>query len=210
MSAEPLFDVPFAWPTDRRSVRTEGPDWRQTACLDWSSGEPYMRILGFRQAADILAGHVRDTKSDQDALIFPFLYMWRQHIELALKQLIVDADQLLDHDEPIPTGHNLASLWGRCRRCLEAIDPPSSAKELNNVEHVIGELHAMDPRGDAFRYARSRAGDATLEGIARLSFADIAAALEPVANFLSGAGDLVSEELSNKRDFEREFSPDWS
>jgi len=110
--------------------------------------------------------------------------MWRQHIELALKQIIVEADKLLDQPERIPTGHNLASLWQRCRRSLEAIDPPSEQAELDNVEHVIAELHAMDPRGDAFRYAVSRTGDKTLAGIARLSFADINAALEPLANSL--------------------------
>lgn len=198
-------DEPLVWPSDKRSIHGEGSDWRQTASLGWSRGDAYMRIRGFRMAAELLAEHVREHRSDQDALIFPFLYNWRQHIELVLKLLIVKAEALHDIDGETPSGHNLDSLW---RRCRQAVEPKGSKHELDNVELVIGELHAMDPRGDAFRYARSRTGDPNLHAVERLSFAEISTTLAGVANFLEAADTVISVELDNKRDFEREYAED--
>jgi len=65
-------------------------------------------------------------------------------------------------------GHELAGLWSRCRASLETIG--ASEDELNNVGTAIDELHAMDPRGEAFRYARSRDGSETLANVESLSY----------------------------------------
>lgn len=198
-------DGDYPWPSTRRSLRGEGSDWRQTASLGWNRGGWYPRIRGFRIAAELLAAHVSEHRREQDGLIFPFLYNWRQHIELALKQLIVETEQLLDLQRDLPKGHNLRSLWARWRSGLVQ-GGHGSVGELDNVEALISELHALDPYGDAFRYPLSLDGLPTLKAVDRLSFDRISEAVVPVANFLEAAAMAISVELETKQDFERQLT----
>src|SRR5213595_4186103 len=119
----PSFDLePPVWPNRDHSIHGGCSDWRQTACLGWSRGRWYARVHGFRIAAELLAQHVANYGTEQDGLIFPFLFNWRQHIELALKEIILEAELLLDEEErSSPTGHNLDLLWQRCRKALEHV-----------------------------------------------------------------------------------------
>jgi hypothetical protein len=202
-------DQEIAWPSTARSLYGEGTHWSQTACLNWGRGEWYARIRGFRQAAEMIAAYIAEHRHDQDGLIFPFLYNWRQHLELALKQLIVESERLRDVTNKAPFGHNLEQLWSRCRASLEAVGG-ASKDELHNVGAVIDELHAMDQYGDAFRYPRSKDGSATLADVDQLSFDRINDALVAVANFLEAAETAISVDLENMLDLERKYAPDFA
>jgi hypothetical protein len=163
-------------------------------------------VHGFRVAAELLAQHVASYGTEQDGLIFPFLYNWRQHIELALKEIILEAESLLDEEEqPFPQGHNLDLLWRRCRKALEHVEPHAEVKPLDNAGRVIAELHAMDPKGDGFRYPQTREGKVTLGHIENLSFGPINEALVAVSNFLEATGESVAISLDFKREMEAEF-----
>lgn len=194
------------WPSIKRSLHDEGPDWAQTANLAFGRGDAYPRICGFRVAAELLAAYVRDHERAADGLIFPLLYSWRQHIELALKDLIVEAELLAEYDSPTPpAGHNLIALWQRFRCAIGSKGTPS---ELANVQHVIGELHAMDPTGEAFRYAWSKKRTPTLAAVHQLSLQSVNTALGAVANFLDAAATGISVELEAKAELLREYAQD--
>lgn len=192
-------------PSKDHRLRGAGSDWTQNACLGWSRGKWYARVHGYRLAAELLADHVAKTGTEQDGLIFPFLYNWRQHFELALKELIIGAERLLDRDDERPEGHSLDALWQRCRKALEMIEPDADECDLDNAGRLIGELHAMDPRGEAFRYPHTRRGAATLDGIEHLSFSQINDALQALSNFLEAAGMAISFDLEIREDMEAEF-----
>ena len=205
------FDIePPVWPSTSHSIRGAGSDWTQNACLGWSRGRWYARVHGFRLAAELLADYVAKTGTEQDGLIFPFLYNWRQHVELALKELIIDAGRLLDHEGKHPEGHNLDALWQRCRKGLEAVEPKAEKRPLDNAGRLIAELHTMDPRGDAFRYPHTLRGAATLDGIEHLSFSEINEALQALSNFLESAGMAISFDLEIREDMEAEFRQEMS
>jgi hypothetical protein len=211
VASDPHLDLnePIIWPSTARSLLGEGEHWSLTACLGWSRGDWHMRIHGFRQAAELIGAYIAKHRHDQDGLIFPFLYNWRQHVELALKHLMVAAERLRDVSDKTPFGHNLEQLWTRCRASLEDLGG-SSETELDNVGTVIAELHAMDPHGDAFRYPTGRDGSATLPGIDRLSFDRINDALVAVSNFLEAAETGVSVDLENKLDYEAEYAAEMA
>jgi hypothetical protein len=131
----------------------------------------------------------------QDGLIYPFVYLWCHHLELLLKQLIDETELLEDIEDKRPTGHDLLKLWKRFRRALGS---RGSSEELDNAEHVITELHDIDPRGEAFRYATSKSGVPTLVGIEHISFERVGTALSAVANLLDTAEMQISHELEAK------------
>lgn len=198
MGLTPLFPESEAWPSEQRSLHGEGDDWRQTAWLGWSqSGDPHPRIRGFRVAAELIGMYVSETGVAQDGLIYPFVYLWYQHLELLLKQLIVDTELLEGIDAKRPYGHDLMGLWQRLR---QALGSRGSSDELDNAEQVIAELHAIDPRGDAFRYPTSKDGTPTLRAINQLSFERVRPALSAVANLLDAAQMQISYELDAKAD----------
>src|SRR5271167_1627938 len=199
------FRQEFTWPSTPRSLHGEGSHWRLTASLDWARGNWYTRIMGFRTAAELLGAYVAEHRNEQDVLIFPFLYNWRQHIELALKQLIIETEKLLDVSKPVPTGHRLEALWARLRSLLEE-SGHGSTEELDNVSSAIAELHAMDPSGDAFRYPLSLEGKPTLAAVNRLSFDLVTAALVPVSDFLEAVDTAISVALDTKGDLERQLA----
>jgi hypothetical protein len=205
MAIHPELNEEIVWPSELRSLHGEGADWRQTASLGWNRGDWYTRIRGFRTAAELLARYVAENRTEQDGLIYPFLYNWRQHIELALKQLIVEAEKLLDITAKPPSGHNLEVLWTRCRSLFEQANH-GEKDELDNVSATLAELHAMDPVGVAFRYPRALDGSVTLPTVDRLSFERINTALVATANLLEAAEMGISVQLEQKEDFEREFS----
>lgn len=208
VAIDPEIDEELPWPSTLRSLHAKGSDWHQNACLGWSRGDWYTRIRGFRTAAELLASYVAQMGREQDGLIFPFLYNWRQHIELALKQLIIEIEQLLGIDAKPPFGHQLDELWNRCGALFDQAGY-GDEQGLDNVAAVIAELHAMDPAGDAFRYPRGRDGAPTLPGIDLLSFQQINQALTEISNFLEAAETQISVELEHKLDYEREFSDGW-
>jgi hypothetical protein len=200
MGVEPLWDLATneepEWPSVQRSIHDKGQDWRRSAWLGWSqNGDSYTLIRGFRIGAELLAAYVRETGAAQDSLIFPVVNCWRQHIELTLKCLIAEAELLHDVEGRPPTGHDLMALWKRFRRTVTS---GATEEEFGNVERVIMELHAIDPIGEAFRYATSKNGSPTLPTVEQLSLESVGSAFAAVANFLDAADTQISTELDAK------------
>jgi len=69
------------------------------ACLNF--GHPEIGYVnGFRMIADLAVQHVLDTGNDQDYLVYPIVFSYRQYLELRIKGLLGDASQLLDAADP--------------------------------------------------------------------------------------------------------------
>jgi hypothetical protein len=187
------------------SLLASGTDWHQVACVRWSQSDPYPRISGFRRAAEVLAAQVKSTSHDQDILIFPYLYCSRQHIELALKQLVVSLGRLSGDAAAWPSqSHTLLPLWeqfvsGLIREGLVRDEA------IQWVEPVIRELDGLDPGGDSFRYHIRRDGSPTLPSLGNVSFQTIEDTLARVANLLDAAMAEVSNLLDVKTEIDAPY-----
>jgi hypothetical protein len=159
-----------------------GTDWHQTACVGWSIGRSYSRIRGFRKGASVIGGWVAANADEQDGLIYPYLSLWRHHIELVLKQAIEDLLVVTERPRERWHGHSLRSLWDRYWAL--AHDAGLADDAGGHCAAVINELHDVDPAGDAFRYARRRDGTPTLAAWSNVSFEVMEDVLGRVANYL--------------------------
>jgi hypothetical protein len=158
--------------------------------------EPVYR-QGFRVAAARLAAEVCASGQRQDFLVYPIVYLYRHHTELALKALIVIACELLGREvrprEMALGSHDLAQLWTVARRLLDAacddLDQPLPAQDIEGIDSYIEQLHEHDPRGESFRYATLKGKPhigslpADLKLINLRNFAD---AMERLADYLDG------------------------
>ena len=62
-------------------------DWKNNACLNWCHDPMHLYISGYKDAADILANRVIESGNNQDSLVYPIAFLYRQYIELQLKNI---------------------------------------------------------------------------------------------------------------------------
>ena len=81
---------------DLGPIFTSDVDWRFNACLNWTNDTLELYVIGYKEAADKLVENIMDTPRYQDTLVFPICFLYRQYIELRLKELIKSGRCLLD------------------------------------------------------------------------------------------------------------------
>lgn len=154
--------------------------------------------------ADLLVQHVLDTHRDQDFLIYPIIFLYRQFIELRLKELIKDGSRLLDRPKGIPMHHNILNLWNDCRIFLEEVWPDGDSEELDSVECCIKEFAEIDPKSMAFRYPIDKDGTPSLpEELRHINIRNLGEVMQRLGSLLDGCDTGISEMLSWKEEFDR-------
>ncbi len=189
-SGDDLSETPdLKWPSPDDDLFKEGGDWWNTAIID--SFSRHMIAGGFKQAADLLVEHVNSIQMDQDSLVFPIMFSYRQYIELTLKRLILDGRSLLDRSGEYPAGHDLRRLWRECRGILDEIFPDDSEGPLDAIEKNIEEFMKVDPKSEAYRYPVDRKGELIKTHKLRVPLANVAQVMDRIANLFSGSIDAI-------------------
>ena len=127
------------------------------APADWNA-----RAWGFKRAADILAAHVLATFRGGDLVIYPIVFLYRHHLELSLKEIIINGNKLLDEPVNFKAIHSLRDLWNDCRTVLERIGVSIDIPEAAPFEACIAQLDGLDPQSMSFRYPLQKTGAPTL------------------------------------------------
>jgi hypothetical protein len=96
---------------------------------------------------------------------YPILFVFRQYLELRLKNLIINLNSYLGEKEICTNQHNLKILWNSCHRLIIKFfsdndndleeDPQIKAdfyNDLNLIGKFILELHSIDPDAQSTRY----------------------------------------------------------
>jgi hypothetical protein len=157
--------LPYPWPAPGKTLSSQSVDYALNATLlnatlDQERGAA-VYIYGYRRAVEILFSHMDDSRREYDFLIYPFGFLWRQVIELQLKQIIVEGRRLIGMEEKLtyPKNHRLTDSWAVARAILITLqrNPPM---EIPAVDAVIADLDRMDPDSTGFRYHERKDGGA--------------------------------------------------
>lgn len=178
-------------------------DWWHNACLNFNGIDIDAYAIGYKQAADFLVEHVSAERRNQDTLVYPIVFLYRQHLELRLKQLIGMGNTLLE--APIKDKnlhHGLIPLWKQCRDILEQIHPNENTNDFNDAEKNIVEIDLVDPLSTAFRYPVDKKGKPSLKGLRHINLRNLADAMDKTAALLDGAVEELSLLLQYKRDMD--------
>jgi hypothetical protein len=120
---------------------------------DW-----YFYINGYKDAADLLVAHAKE--GDPRKLRYPVLFLYRQHLELALKALICDCCRLVGLQETFPKTHRIDELWSICCSLIDDISPGTSSNEdIRQTTRLMEEFCKIDPKSEAFRYPEDKSGN---------------------------------------------------
>ncbi len=185
------------------SISTPNPDWYLNACLnvDWD-----IYAEGYKKAGDHLVQYVVDSNCDQDFLIYPVVFLYRQYLELRLKELLLVSSKLYDQEVNVPKDHDLLSLWRRVRPNIEKTFPDSQKEGYyERIEDRIKELCGVDLGSYAFRYPEDTKGRPTLAGIDRINLKWLKNVVQSISIVLDGSSIGMGEHLSVKYEMMSEY-----
>lgn len=201
--------------------RGDLPDWPNNARLNVErDGDAIAYTEGYRRGARLLVEHVMEHHRDQNFLVYPIIFLYRHHIELALKSLILHAPYLIDRplteSEKQHLGrHRLDLLWQDLKPMLSAIGKASGWGELDaaNIEGIddyIRQLSEVDPDSFSFRYTHSKKGTPSLPAeLGLINLRHFAEMLERLANFLDGLDIGLSALEDDKAEWKAEVEAEW-
>ncbi len=184
----------------------EGEDWYHNACLNYVSSDRQWDWYadGYKLAGDLLVDHAMQTRYDQDILVFPIVFNYRQYLELRLKELISASGRLLDRDHSIPNDHDLLKLWRQVRPNLEAVWPEGQ-QHHEAVEEKMVEFCKFDAASFAFRYPVDTNGTPTLPDLRRVNLRQLREVMAGIATVLDGSSIGMCEYLKSKYEMEAEY-----
>jgi hypothetical protein len=191
--------------------RDDLPDWHNDACLYTGQNDTAKHgyTEGYRRGAQLLVEHVAEHASNQDYLVYPVIFLYRHHIELALKNLIRQAPYLVERELTDPEKshlgkHRLDLLWADVKAILKEICKKAGWGKLDpddveGIDAYIAQLSAMDPDSFAFRYAHAKDGAPSLATeLKRINLRHFAELMERLANYLDGM-DAALYELTERK-----------
>ncbi|SEL99298.1 hypothetical protein SAMN04489760_10241 [Syntrophus gentianae] len=189
-------------------IFTPDVDWHCNACLNWTNDALELYVIGYKEAADKLVENIMETPRHQDALVFPICFLYRQYIELRLKELIKSGRRLLDEPAEFPQHHKILTLWETAEMILKKvsdgnIEPPDF---LTLPSHVVKEFAKIDPDSFAFRYPNDKHGANPLEGLSHVNLRRVAQYVGAFASAMDAASTGISVYLDQKNEFMREYS----
>ena len=183
-----MADAELNWPKKGDKLFVGAlPDWQHNACIGYlgdSVSNWDLYVEGYRKAADAIVGHLMEDRSELDFMVFPVVYLYRHHVEIALKTIIMLARRLNDEEGGVPTGHKLLDLWRMARTLLEREWPKNDTVPLDAVESCIRELVEFDPGSDAFRYPVGKDKSKHLEGLTHVNVRHLAEVAGRMSDFL--------------------------
>lgn len=205
-------------------LSTSLSDWWNNACLNvMPGGDQHGYTEGYRRGARLLVEHVNENARDQDYLVYPIIFLYRHHIELALKNLVTRVADWLDHvltetEQRHLNGHRLDLLWNDLKPLLDAMCAAKGwnklpAAETEGVDSHIRQFHALDPYSFNFRYTHTKTGEASLPPeLKAINLRHFAETLERCAEYLDtldfGIG-ILDDEKSEAAYFQSEMEAHW-
>tara|TARA_R110002167_G_scaffold2284_1_gene11685 strand:+ start:1052 stop:1654 length:603 start_codon:yes stop_codon:yes gene_type:complete len=155
------------------SIFSGDKDWKANACLNWSHDSMGLYIEGYREAADKLVHDVVDTGANQDTLVFPIAFLYRQYIELQLKHIIRESRIVVGEKANFPEHHKIDALWDTANALMtkiikehdQSISDYITKSDVQTIKTIIAEFVKVDPESFSFRYPNDKEGNKNLDGI---------------------------------------------
>lgn len=171
---------------------SSGDDWQNNARINFSPAPRRLYIDGYKRAADILVQNILETAIDQDVLVYPIGFLYRQYIELQLKDLIRESRILLGEGNNFPESHDIKNLWELTKQLLKKIitridkaaDEYITKADLAKIDDVISSFAEIDPDSFAFRYSEDRNGKNTMHGLSHINIRKLAEHINELAERL--------------------------
>ena len=156
--------------------------------------------LGYFEAARSFWKSIRSGNATTDIAVYPLAYLYRQGIELALKQLVSFLAAAYRSAEQPSLNHGLMNNWRIARRLLEMHRQEYNWAELQDaqldgIERILDDFESIDAGSFTFRYPVDKKGSLFLQDRSRIDLAEANRILEAASHWFSDLAEGVKEDL---------------
>lgn len=148
---------------------------------------------GYKEAGNELFKFCIKGTLYRNLLIYPLIFVYRQFLELRLKELIIMGYDYIPEAKDFPDEHNLDNLWKLYRHDILSKIESIDKDILDNVENVILQFHNEDPKSMSFRYpvtkAPNRQETITRDTIDLVNFKEV---MDKLIYFLDYQWEMIS------------------
>lgn len=181
------------WPDNSEILFKADDDWQQNACINCYQRDSFHYSHSYRTAAEHLAELAESGDAVIDSVILPIVFLYRQFIELSLKNIINTARRLEGVGSGFTMHHDLTKLWDEAGDLIRQHYDPAIPEELSNLDPCISEFQKYDAASFAFRYPTDKKGKANLAELRHINVRNLRETMNRTANLLECfEGDLES------------------
>jgi hypothetical protein len=177
------------------------------ADLGWISDKSSAYISGYKLAAEKLSeGYEHLDTQAKDSLIFPIIFLYRQHIELSLKSIIRELEIKLNNNrEPEELEHHkLLNLWDESEKLYNQFLQDNSVSlvftkpEATKERSIVNDFNMVDKNSFSFRYSTNKDNTKSLGGIDYISLnnfqTQISIVIERIENIIETLSHSVADQ----------------
>jgi hypothetical protein len=203
------------WPSEYRGLFVQGGDYYEFAHLGWGDiwQQFYGYCAGYKESADrliddaIASGDI----ARLDTVVFPAFFLYRQFIELSLKQAILQFSSG-DYSERIETfkklNHDLVAMWKEFIKVLPEARDSNERTTLEVVEKYIQEFSTVDKSSFSFRYPITKDLELIFGEEQRINLRHVKDRMTELGAFFSGADAYMDDLRTCENEMRAEFLND--
>lgn len=171
------------------------------ADIGWMNDKSPFYENGYRMAAEKLAVDYEKLQvQEKDSLIFPIIFLYRQHIELSLKRIIRQMDLKLgfNRTDKILERHKLLDLWDEANKCYsnfiqkDSISLVFTNSSVTKERDIVNDFNKFDEDSFSFRYSTDKKGNDNLEGIDYISLNNFQAQISLVLGHIEKVIETIA------------------
>lgn len=162
---------------------------------------------GYKKAADILVRDVLKTGTKKNFLIYPIIFLYRQYLELRLKEILRNSSILTGRVPDIPGHHRIGDIWNACEKIILELQSANkdSSINLDIISQCIGEFQKYDPEATAFRYPMNKKGGNSLPNLKRIDLLNFSEVGDKLSNAIDSLDEWVYILLQHKNEQASDF-----
>ncbi len=184
-----------------------GTDRQFNACINCYDRSLASVASSYMEGAQALARATVEGDALLDLAILPIVYLYRQYLELVIKDIIDTARRLEGEGEAYPKHHNLRKLWTEAERLIRKHYGQQAPEELDHVQPCIDEFDEHDPESFSFRYPTDKKGNASLRDITHINVRNLNETMNRLSSFLDGIALDLGQKLEWTYEMQREYEP---
>jgi len=188
------------WPRQGDRLLRWDKDYHFNACVNCIGPTLATVAHSYREGADALAHAVRKGDATLDCVILPIVFLYRQYLELSIKDLIETARGVEGRGSGYPQHHRLKELWAEAKGLIRQHYGQDTPPEIDYIDPCIEEVHKHDPESFSFRYPTDKKGNVNLCGVSHINLRNLYETMDRMASFLDCIGGDLAQKLESMSD----------
>lgn len=190
----------------------ETDNYYNFAHFGWGNVETqfYGYMEGYKEAADNLIEYATNSKDIKtlDTFIFPICFLYRQYLELAMKNIFLKYSGSSEEDKVKViknVSHNLNEMWKKIVPIISEETTNEEKEDIKIVRDYIKQFSDFDKSSFTFRYPINKELDLLFKEEKFLDLINLRERMNELYNFFEGCDG----KLDSIRDFKYEMMSDY-